>query len=79
LLEIRLETGRKNQIRVQLSSIDCPIVGDRKYGADATFVRQIRLFACSLSFKHPITKKQIKLSLPMPKTFLKIEQGDERY
>jgi RluA family pseudouridine synthase len=56
LLEIHLETGRKNQIRVQLSSINCPIVGDRKYGADATFVRQIRLFAFSLSFHHPITK-----------------------
>jgi 23S rRNA pseudouridine1911/1915/1917 synthase len=79
LLEIHLETGRKNQIRVQLSSIGCPIVGDRKYGADARFVRQVRLFAFSLSFIHPITKKRIKLSLPMPKTFLKIGQGDEKY
>ncbi|MCL2417068.1 MAG: RluA family pseudouridine synthase [Bacteroidales bacterium] len=79
LLEIQLETGRKNQIRIQLSSIGCPIVGDRKYGADATFVRQIRLFAFSLSFKHPITKKRISLSLPMPKTFLNVGQGDEKY
>jgi 23S rRNA-/tRNA-specific pseudouridylate synthase len=79
LLEIRLETGRKNQIRVQLSSIGCPIVGDRKYDADATFIRQIRLFAFSLSFKHPITKKRVNLSLPMPKTFLNIGKGDERY
>ena len=79
LLEIQLQTGRKNQIRVQLESIGCPIVGDRKYGADATFVRQIRLFAFSLSFKHPITKKRVNLSLPMPKTFLSVGQGDERY
>jgi RluA family pseudouridine synthase len=79
LLEIHLETGRKNQIRVQLSSIGCPIVGDRKYGADATYIRQIRLFAFSLSFKHPITKKRVNLSLPMPKVFLNIGKGDERY
>ncbi len=79
LLEIRLETGRKNQIRVQLSHIDCPIVGDRKYGADATYIRQIRLFAFSLSFKHPITKKRVSLSLPMPKIFLKVGKGDEKY
>jgi len=79
LLEILLETGRKNQIRVQLSSIGCPIVGDRKYGADDTYIRQIRLFAFSLSLKHPITKKRVTFSLPMPKTFLKIEQGDEKY
>ena len=79
LLEIHLETGRKNQIRVQLESIGCPIVGDRKYGADATFIRQIRLFAFSLSFKHPMTKKRVNLSLPTPKTFLNVGKGDEKY
>ena len=79
LLEIHLETGRKNQIRVQLESISCPIVGDRKYGADATFVRQIRLFAFSLSLKHPMTKKRVILSLSMPKTFLNVGQRDEKY
>jgi 23S rRNA-/tRNA-specific pseudouridylate synthase len=79
LLEIQLETGRKNQIRVQLSHIGCPIVGDRKYGADATYIRQIRLFAFSLSFKHPITQKRVNLSLPMPKIFLKVGKVDEKY
>ncbi|MCL2028738.1 MAG: RluA family pseudouridine synthase [Bacteroidales bacterium] len=79
LLEIHLETGRKNQIRVQMASLNCPIVGDRKYGADAKYIRQIRLFAFSLSFKHPITKKPVHLSLPMPKTFLNIGQGNEKY
>lgn len=79
LLEIRLETGRKNQIRVQLSGINCPIVGDRKYGADATYIRQIRLFAFSLSFKHPITKKRLNLALPMPNIFLKIRKENEKY
>jgi 23S rRNA-/tRNA-specific pseudouridylate synthase len=79
LLEVRLETGRKNQIRVQLASINCPIVGDRKYGADATYIRQIRLFAFSLSLKHPITKKLLNFSLPMPKAFLKVGKGDEKY
>ena len=53
LLEVKLETGRKNQIRVHFSEMGCPIVGDRRYGADDTFVRQIRLHAFSLSFTHP--------------------------
>jgi 23S rRNA pseudouridine1911/1915/1917 synthase len=79
LLEIHLETGRKNQIRVQMASLDCPIVGDRKYGADATYIRQIRLFAFLLLFKHPITKKAVLLLLPMSKTFLDVGREDEKY
>ncbi|HLP72439.1 MAG TPA: RluA family pseudouridine synthase, partial [Bacteroidales bacterium] len=43
LLDIRTRTGRKNQIRVQLSDIGCPIVGDRKYGASAEYERRVRL------------------------------------
>jgi 23S rRNA pseudouridine1911/1915/1917 synthase len=78
-LEIHLETGRKNQIRVQLSSIGSPIVGDRKYGADATFIRLVRLFAFSLSLKHPATKKRVTFSLPMPNTFLNVLEKDAKY
>ena len=50
LLDIETETGRKNQIRVHLSDIGCPIVGDRKYGASTDFIRRVRLHASSLSF-----------------------------
>jgi len=79
LLEVKLETGRKNQIRVHFSEMGCPIVGDRRYGADDTFVRQIRLHAFSLSFTHPITKELIKLESKMPLNFLKLKEEDEKY
>ncbi|MFZ4741672.1 MAG: RluA family pseudouridine synthase, partial [Bacteroidales bacterium] len=79
LLEVKLETGRKNQIRVHFSEMGFPIVGDRRYGANDTFVRQIRLHAFSLSFTHPITKESIKLESKMPLNFLKLKEEDEKY
>lgn len=79
LLDIHTLTGRKNQIRVQLSDIGCPIVGDRKYGASAEFIRRVRLHAYSLSFPHPVTGKGIKVESPMPRGFLVIKEGDEKY
>lgn len=79
LLEVRLETGRKNQIRLHFSEMGCPIVGDRRYGADATFVRQIRLLAFSLTFVHPVTQENIALTIPMPSSFLRLKEMDEKY
>lgn len=79
LLDIRTETGRKNQIRVHLSDIGCPIVGDRKYGASAEFIRRVRLHACSLSFPHPVTGKLISVESPMPKGFMSLKARDEDY
>jgi 23S rRNA pseudouridine1911/1915/1917 synthase len=79
LLDIHTLTGRKNQIRVHLSDIGCPIVGDRKYGASAEFIRRVRLHAYSLSFPHPETGRQIVVNSPMPKGFLSVREGDEKY
>jgi len=79
LLEITLETGRKNQIRVHLSELGCPVVGDRRYGADATFIRRIRLHACFLTFPHPVSGEQMEFSQPTPKGFLTLKEGDEKY
>jgi len=80
LLEIILHTGRKNQIRVHLSGINCPIVGDRKYGADDLFVRQIRLLAYYIEFKHPMTFKTIKFEYqPQSKFFTPSKNFDEKY
>jgi len=69
LVEIRLETGRKNQIRAHLSELGCPIAGDRKYGATENAIRRLGLHAFSLSFAHPISGKRIKLECPIPKIF----------
>ena len=79
LLDVNIGTGRKNQIRVHLSDIGCPIVGDRKYGASAEFVRRIRLHAYSFSFPHPVTARAVIVESPMPKEFLMVKEKDEKY
>lgn len=80
LVEITLHTGRKNQIRAHLGSINCPIVGDYSYGASKDVVRQIRLVAYWLEFNHPINKKTIQLEYQPKGTFFKPQQSkDENY
>ena len=79
LLDVKTETGRKNQIRVHLSDIGCPIAGDRKYGASADFIRRIRLHAYHLSFPHPVNCKMITVESPLPQGFLSIKARDEHY
>lgn len=79
LLDIKTDTGRKNQIRVHLSDIGCPIVGDRKYGASAEFKRRVRLHAYSLSFPHPVTGREVIVKSQMPEGFLSLKLKDERY
>jgi len=67
LLEVRLETGRHHQIRVQLSSIGCLIKGDVKYGARrANPDASISLHARYLDFIHPTSKELIKITAPVP-------------
>lgn len=79
LLEIRLETGRKNQIRVHLSGIGCPIVGDRKYGATGNPICRLGLHAFALSFTHPVSGKRIRLESPIPKAFMEFgKKSDQR-
>ncbi|MGA7873578.1 MAG: RluA family pseudouridine synthase [Candidatus Binatus sp.] len=53
LIELTLETGRKNQIRVQMAGFGHPIVGDRKYGATSDPARRLALHSCELKFCHP--------------------------
>ncbi|MFZ4522377.1 MAG: RluA family pseudouridine synthase [Bacteroidales bacterium] len=79
LLEVELETGRKNQIRVHLSEMGCPVVGDRRYGADSQFERRIRLHAYYLSIRHPVTGNLIDFKSKMPKGFIELKPADEKY
>jgi len=80
LLEIKLHTGRRNQIRVHLAELGCPVVGDRKYGADSTVIRQIRLAANKLEFTHPVHRKMISVSYQPPKRFFEpSETTEEKY
>jgi 23S rRNA pseudouridine1911/1915/1917 synthase len=79
LLEVSLETGRKNQIRVQLAEIGCPITGDRKYGSADPFKRQIRLHAFLFILLHPVSGIRLKVETPMPAGFLSLKEKDEKY
>ena len=64
LLEIALITGRKHQIRIQLSQAGCPVVGDVKYGAQEFLEdKTIRLVARSLNFRHPVAGGEMIISV----------------
>ena len=74
LLEVNIETGRTHQIRVHLSYIGYPIIGDYTYsnGKNEFGVVGQCLHAKKLEFKHPITNKEMKLEAPLPEYFEKI-------
>ncbi|TWT98060.1 Ribosomal large subunit pseudouridine synthase A [Botrimarina colliarenosi] len=68
LLAVRLMTGRKHQIRVQLAKIGCPILGDRKYGAATAYEPGIALHAWRLSLEHPVQREPLALECePAPR------------
>ena len=70
LLELELETGRKNQIRVHMQDIGYPIAGDSKYGAATNPIGRLGLHAERLAFEHPITGERMQFDAPVPKLFL---------
>lgn len=70
LVRVKLETGRKHQIRAQLAHVGHPIVGDVKYGAPQRFkLRDIALHAYRLSFLHPGTKQRMCFSCRVPSSW----------
>ena len=72
LMELSLDTGRKNQIRVHMKDLGHPIVGDRKYGAKASPIHRLGLHARTLHFAHPVTKKEMLFETPIPSRFLSL-------
>ena len=75
LLEIRLLTGRKNQIRVHLAESGHPIVGDKKYGGRDRAHKRLALHAQSISFKHPFSGKQVTFETSVPGYFGRLIGG----
>ncbi|UTY39140.1 RluA family pseudouridine synthase [Allocoprobacillus halotolerans] len=69
LLEIYLDTGRKNQIRVHLSSLHHPIVGDTKYQSTTNPLKRLGLHAHEFMFIHPFTQKEMRFVSPTPQSF----------
>lgn len=72
LMEVQLDTGRKNQIRVHMKDLGHPITGDRRYGAGSSPIHRMALHAQTLRFVHPITRKDMNFSTPIPISFGKI-------
>lgn len=69
ILNITIDTGRKNQIRVAMQSIGHPIIGDKKYGSTKNPLRRVCLHASKLEIIHPITNKKYTFEAKIPKEF----------
>ena len=67
LLELRPQSGRKHQLRVQLASRGVPVYGDVKYGASRPFGHAVALHARSITFLHPIKNEPVTLTAEVPK------------
>ena len=77
LMEVMLDTGRKNQIRVHMKDLGHPIAGDRRYGAKSSPIHRMALHAQTLRFVHPVTRKDMNFSTPVPISFAKMVKGPE--
>ena len=69
LVELDLETGRKNQIRVHMSEMGHPVIGDERYGSDCNPIGRLGLHAFKLCFYHPVTGEHMKFETPYPSAF----------
>lgn len=72
LMEYRLETGRKNQIRVHSADMGHPVCGDVKYGNGDDPLHRLCLHAYKLYFHHPVTHKPMEFETPIPSSFGKL-------
>ncbi|MBQ9092635.1 MAG: RluA family pseudouridine synthase [Prevotella sp.] len=72
LVEYKLETGRKNQIRVHTADLGHPVCGDVKYGNGDNPLHRLCLHAYMLCFYHPVTREPMEFSTPIPTTFRKL-------
>ena len=72
LVELKLETGRKNQIRVHMQDIGHPVLGDQKYGNGRDPIGRLCLHAYRLDFYHPRTGEVMNFETPYPSNFMKL-------
>lgn len=75
LVECKLETGRKNQIRVHMQQLQHSVVGDLKYGATTDPSGRVCLHAYKLQFWHPVTHELLNFETPVPQKFLDVLSG----
>lgn len=72
LMELNLETGRKNQIRVHMSDLGHPVIGDERYGSQTNPLGRLALHAFKLCFYHPVTGEHMQFETPYPSNFKSI-------
>lgn len=72
LMDITLDTGRKNQIRVHMKDLGHPIAGDRRYGAVTSPIHRLALHARTLRFVHPVTRADMNFTIPLPASFTRL-------
>ena len=72
LMDVSIDTGRKNQIRVHMNDLGCPVAGDKKYGAKTNPLTRLCLHAGRLTLRHPITGAVLDFKSAAPKAFTKI-------
>ena len=78
LVELQLETGRKNQIRVHMQDLKHPVVGDVKYGDGNDPLGRLALHAFRLCFRHPVTGEPMRFETPIPPAFNKLFSQEDR-
>ena len=72
LLDVNIDSGRKNQIRVHLGDIGHHVIGDDKYGNPSNPIKRLGLHAYELDITHPFTHKKMVFKAPIPKEFLSL-------
>lgn len=77
LVDVEIFTGKKNQIRVHMSEMGCPIAGDIKYGAETNPARRLMLHNYRLSFIHPVSGEMMRFSLSTPPVFRKLTSPEQ--
>lgn len=77
LVEFKLETGRKNQIRVHSADMNHPVCGDVKYGNGDSPLHRLCLHAYVLCFYHPVTHRPMEFSTPIPPQFKEVINKDK--
>ena len=70
ILKVKIDTGRKNQIRVHMKDLGHNVVGDDKYGSEKNPINRLGLHARVLEFEHPVNDKHFKFIADVPKEFL---------
>lgn len=78
LVALNLATGRKNQIRVHMKESGHPIAGDRRYGSKSSPLHRLCLHAETLRFVHPVTRRDMNFSCPIPAGFRKLVPGNNQ-